>query len=81
MGTDRAVPRDGLADVTAGPEELGMRVAHVLTVEATGAQIPEHRSPGQRVVDVLPHAASVRMASPASGPPAVWAAGGAAPVP
>lgn len=69
VGADRADPRHRLTDVSAGSEQLGVRVAHVLTVDATGAQVLEHRSPGQRVVDVLPHGASVRMAFPGWVPP------------
>jgi hypothetical protein len=79
MGADRAGARHGFADVPAGPQQLGVRVADLVTVEATGTQIPEHRSSGQRVVDVLPHAASVRMASPASIPPGSRLAPGLAP--
>jgi hypothetical protein len=65
---DWAGGRGGGPDVATGPQELRMGVADVVALEATGAEVPQDRPSGQRVVDVPPHGASVgRGLGPISG--------------
>ena len=62
VATDRAVAGQRLADVAAGSQELGVRVAHVGAIAATGAQISQHGPAGKRVVDMTPHGGECRQA-------------------
>jgi len=55
----RAGGRGRGPDVATGSQKLRVGVADVVAVKATGAEVPQHRPSGQRVVDVPPHGASV----------------------
>ena len=62
MAAHRAVAGKGLADMAAGSQQLGVRVAHVGAIPAAGAQIPQHGPTGKRVVDMAPHGGECRQA-------------------
>ena len=61
LAAHRAVVVDRLADVAAGPEQLGVGVADVEAGRrAPAPEVAQHGSPGERVVDVtLAHGAAV----------------------
>jgi len=62
VAAHRAVAGKRFTDVTAGSQQLGMRVAHVGAIPAPGAEIPQHGPAGKRVVDVAPHGGECRQA-------------------